>query len=253
MGDRVVDMGEGFWNIRGSFKLLGLLDIGTQSSLVRLASGKFVLLDAYTLAGEVEREVFDLTDGGKEIEAVLNLHPFHTVHAESVARQLPQAKQYGTARHVRKFPNVNWEPVNTEDPELHERYATDLSFTVPRGVDFIPANQNLHFASVIAVHRASKSMHVDDTLTWTRLPLIGGLSFHPTLRQVLQKRPGAAAEFRSWVEDFIARCEDVEHLCTAHARELPPAPDDNETYADQVRDAYDRIKKTVDAHERRYG
>ncbi len=253
MSDRIVDMGEGFWNIRGSFKLLGLLDIGTQASLVRLASGKFVLLDAYTLRGEVKRQVFELTRGGDDIEAVIHTHPFHTVHTEAVAEQLPKAKQYGTRRHVRKFPDVRWEDAHAEDPELHERYQTDLGFSVPRGVDFIPDNQNLHFASVLVFHRASRSLHVDDTLTYSKLPLVGGLSFHPTLSFVLQKRPGAAAEFRDWAGDLVERCGEVEHLCTAHARELPPEPGPEQSVGDQVRAAYEKIAGTVDKHERRYG
>lgn len=253
MSDRVVDIGEGFWNIRGSFRILGFVDVGTHSSLVRLASGKFVLLDAYTLRGEIKRQIFELTHDGEDIEAVIHTHPFHTVHAEAVARQLPKAKQYGTRRHVRKFPDVNWEDVHAEDPELHERYQTDLSFSVPRGVDFIPDNQNLHFASVLVFHRASRALHVDDTLTYSKLPLVGGLGFHPTLRFVLQKRPGAAAEFRDWAGDLVERCGDVEHLVTAHARELPPEPGPEDSVAQQVQEAYDKVAGVVDKHERRFG
>ena len=36
---RILKLSADFWNIRGSFKLGGLLDIGTQASLLRLASG----------------------------------------------------------------------------------------------------------------------------------------------------------------------------------------------------------------------
>ena len=46
MADRIHDLGLGFWNIRGSFRLGGLLDIGTQCSLVQLNSGKFIFLDS---------------------------------------------------------------------------------------------------------------------------------------------------------------------------------------------------------------
>ena len=42
----VIEVAEGFWNIRGSFKIAGLYDLGTHASLVRRASGKLVLLDA---------------------------------------------------------------------------------------------------------------------------------------------------------------------------------------------------------------
>ena len=80
MADELIQIADGFWNIRGSFKIAGLIDVGTQMSLVQLRSGDFVLLDSYALSGEVERQVRALTDGGRAVRAILNLHPFHTVH-----------------------------------------------------------------------------------------------------------------------------------------------------------------------------
>lgn len=46
MTDKIIDLGSGFWNIRGSFKLGGFIDIGTQCSLVQLESGKFIFWTA---------------------------------------------------------------------------------------------------------------------------------------------------------------------------------------------------------------
>ena len=77
----------------------GVVEIGTQTSLVRRASGSFVLLDAYTLKGAVKERVFALTDGGRAIEAVLHLHPFHTIHVRPVAELLPHAVHFGSVRH----------------------------------------------------------------------------------------------------------------------------------------------------------
>ncbi len=250
MADKMIKIAEGFWNIRGSFKIGGLLDIGTQSSLVRLGSGRFVLLDAYTLTGDVLSHVLELTHGGDDIEAVLHLHPFHTIHVTAVAAQFPKARQYGTERHALKAPDLPWQPERTDSEDLHALYAEDFTFTVPRGVDFIPANENLHFASVLALHEASRTLHVDDTLTYTNLPLVGGVSLHPTLKQVLQKRPSAAAEFRGWCDELVELCGRVDHLCTAHTRPLPP--DDTSVQA-QVREAVGKVRKTVDAHEEKYG
>ena len=34
MTDKIHDLGAGFWNIRGTFRLGGVLNIGTQCSLV---------------------------------------------------------------------------------------------------------------------------------------------------------------------------------------------------------------------------
>ena len=252
MADRVVRIADGFWNIRGSFKVARLVDIGTQASLVRLSSGGFVLLDAYTLRGKVAREVLDLTDQGRSVEAILNLHPFHTVHVKAVAAQFPGARLYGTARHVARAPDLPWQDLHTDDAELHDQFAEDFAFTVPRGVDFISADERLHFSSVIALHRGSRTLHVDDTLTWVSLPFVGGLVFHPTLKSVLQRRPGAAAEFRAWADELIALCGDVDHLCTAHTRRLPPSGA-GPTAADRVRQALTRVDKVLVAHEARYG
>jgi hypothetical protein len=253
VADTVVKIDDGFWNVRGSFKVAGLIDIGTQVSLVRLSSGRFVFLDAYTLEGPVAREIDALTEGGKAVEAILNLHPFHTVHVRAMAERFPAARLYGTARHAARAPELRWEALRTEDPELHEQFADDFAFTVPRGVDFVPEDGRLHFASVLAFHPASRTLHVDDTLTWTNLPWVGGLMFHPTLRSVLQRRAGAAAEFRAWALDLVERCEQVDHLCTAHTRALPPAADRGSGVADRIRGALARADKTIAAHEQRYG
>lgn len=229
------------------------MEIGTQTSLARLRSGGFVLLDAYTLEGEVRRRVLELTQQGKAVEAILNLHPFHTVHVERVAAQFPHARLYGTARHHQRLPSLSWEPQRSEDPALHELFAEDFVFSVPRGVDFIPENEKLHFASVLALHRASGALHVDDTLTWTPLPLVGGLSFHPTLRWTLQKRPGAAAEFSAWAQELVELCGQARHLCTAHNKPLPPQAAQGASIQGRVRGAVKAVQKIVDGHQRRYG
>jgi len=251
VADRILDIADGFWNVRGSFKKAGFIELGTQTSLVRLQSGRFVLLDAYTLSGTVEQRIRALTNDLADIEAVIHLHPFHTIHVERVAEQVPHAKQYGTDRHVAKAPNVDWAPERTDTEAFAALYADDFTFTVPRGVDFVPDNENLHFASVLALHRASRTLHVDDTLTWAPIPIVGGLMLHPTLGSVLQKRAGAAAEFQAWCDELVALCADVDHLCTAHMRTLPPT--DGASVQDRVRKAIERVRGTVEAHAKRHG
>jgi len=253
MRDQVIAVADGFWNIRGTFKIARFINIGTQASLVRLSSGRFVLLGAYTLVGDIADEVMKITDQGKAVEAILHLHPFHTVHVKSSATLFPNARLYGTERHEARAPDLPWQPLRTDDPELHEHFAEDLSFSVPRGVDFISQNPKLHFSSVLAFHPASRSLHVDDTLTWVSLPLVGGLIFHPTLAKVLEPRAGAAAEFRAWATELIERCEDVTHLCTAHAAPVPPRASEKLPIADRVRKALARVEKKLAAHEKRFG
>lgn len=251
MKDQLVQIADGFWNVRGSFRVAGVFDAGTHTSLVRLRDGGFVLLDAYTLDDEPERQVQALTDQGRAVRAVLNLHPFHTRHVEHCLRPYPHAKLYGTRRHKEREPALPWQPLETDDPALHALFADDFLFSVPRGVELIPKHQGLHFASVLAFHRASKTLHVDDTLTWVDLPLVRGLRFHPSLRFVLERRPGAVAAFRGWVDELLALCADTEHLCTAHAKPLPPQP--TRELPTLVREAVARVDSILRRHERKYG
>ncbi|MCA9700869.1 MAG: hypothetical protein KC431_25305 [Myxococcales bacterium] len=253
MSDTIVEISDDFWNVRGTFKLAGLIDIGTQCSLVRLRSGSFVILDSYLPSEPILQRILQRTEGGKAVSAILNLHPFHTVHVEPMAKRFPKAKLYGTRRHVARAPQLKWEPIHTEDPELAPLFADDLEFSVPPGVDFIPSDEKLHFSSVLAFHPASRTLHVDDTLLTNPLPLIGGgVEFHMTFAKVLQQRPGAAEEFRGWARELIERCREVEHLCTAHGRSLPPTPSEGH-FAGSVQRALDKLAGKLAKHERRYG
>ena len=260
MGAKILQIGDNFWNIRGSFKIAGLIDIGTQASLVRRANGKFVFLDSYTLDDATKREIDQLTNGGKDVEAVLNLHPFHTIHVPWMHEHYPHAKHYGTARHLSRFPELEWQPLCSEDPELHKMFGEDFDFSVPRGVNFISDDENVHFSSVLVLHRASKTMHVDDTLMYIRLPglmrffgLKNAMSFHPTLSKVLEKRPGAANEFGQWAEELADKWHDVENLCAAHTATLLAGDNQESSIHDRIIKALEKVSSTLKAHEQKYG
>lgn len=250
--EKVIHLADGFWNIRGVHRFAGLVNIGTQSSLVRLASGKFVLLDAYELKGDVLDEIMGLTSQGKDIEAVLNLHPFHTLYIKGVAELLPHAKFYGLQRHTQEVPEVSWEALRVDDPALHELYQDDFVFTVPRGVYMVhPKDDKVHFSSVLALHKSSGALHVDDTLMWVPLPVIGGVSFHPSFKQALEPRAGAADEFRQWMRSLSTLSADARYLCTAHAS-LPPRSDETPV-VEHVRRACAKAQEVLKAHEAKYG
>ena len=260
MRPHTLHVADDFWNIRGSFKIVGVVDIGTQASLVRRRNGKFVFLDSYALSGAVEQEVLELTNGGKDVEAILNVHPFHTVFARKMHEQFPRAKLYGTARHVSRLPELPWEELRTEDPDLHAMFAEDFEFSVPRGVDFISANENVHFSSVLVLHRASKTIHVDDTLMYVRLPkmmrLLGlsdSMSFHPTLAKALEKRAGAAQDFRDWATELTERWRDAENLCAAHTATLTSRKNQGAPIHARLVGALAKVEGKLTAHERKYG
>jgi hypothetical protein len=249
MADQLIEIGAGFWNVRGSLKVAGVLDVGTQMSLVQRSSGRFVALDCYVPDVETRQRLLTLTDGGRAVEAILNLHPFHTLHVTNTAALFPHAKLYGTERHHARLPHLEWQPTRTESPALSEHFGDTFQFSVPRGVDFVCPDERQHFASVLAFHGASGTLHVDDTLTWLALPLIGGLRFHPSLTNVLQRRPRAVAEFRSWLVELRALFAGVRSVCTAHMKPLPPNDGEWQTRLEQ---AIRKIEKRLAKHERRY-
>ena len=122
----IIRVTDDFWNIRGSYKIGGIVDVGTQTSLVRRANGKFLFLDAYTLDDSVRREVFARTRDGQDVEAILNLHPFHTLHVRAMHREFPSARLYGTARHRSQLPELAWEQALLEDPATHALFARQI-------------------------------------------------------------------------------------------------------------------------------
>ena len=256
----IVQIADNFWNIRGSFRIGYLIDVGTHASLVRLGSGRFVMLDAYTLPAEAKAAVDALTDDGAALEAIINLHPFHTVHVEGIHRLYPHAALYGTQRHHRLFPGLPWQPLCSDDPALHRQFADALSFSVPRGVDFISANDNVHFASVLAFHRASRTVHVDDTFMYLQLPyavnwlgLPGYVGLHPTLAFALEKRAGAAAELRQWVRELAADWAGAETLCAAHNGILQCRRQQGAPLGERMLKALGHVERILAAHENRYG
>ena len=252
MRTSMLRVADGFLNIRGSFKVGGLVDIGTQCSLVRRANGGFVFLDAYTLSRAVLRDVDALTSDGKDVEAILNLHPFHTVHVRAMHQRYPDAKLFGTARHLSRFPDLPWQKTRTEQARLHKMFEDDFEFSVPRGVDFISANENVHFSSVLVLHRASQTIHVDDTLMYVRLPqplrvlgLRDNLFFHPTLRRALEKRKGAGQDFRDRAEELAKRWRNAENLCAAHTAALTAEQNQGASVHDRILSALDKVSGTL--------
>ncbi|KAA0934788.1 hypothetical protein [Psychrobacter sp. ANT_H59] len=220
MSDKIIDLGAGFWNIRGTFRLGGVLNIGTQCSLVKLASGRFVFLDSYTLTDDVRAQVMALTNNGQDVEAVLNLHPFHTVHCAQMAKDFPQATFYGSSRHQKKVPEVQWADDLVESDAVAERYP-ELKFSLSQGVHYIAPNEMIHAGSLLAFHPASKSLHVDDTfmspptkLLETVLP---ELLLHPTTKKALKNESNAGKEYCDWASNLADDWRDVRNFCAAHS------------------------------------
>ncbi|MBX7495470.1 hypothetical protein K3172_06320 [Qipengyuania sp. 6B39] len=257
MSETIEQLAEGFWRITGEVRIGGVVDIGTQCSLVRLASGNFVFLDSYTLPATVRQQVDPLTEGGEKIEAILNLHPFHTLHCEWMHSAYPDAALYGTARHIAKFPDLPWQDTRCEEVALHESYNEDFAFSVPRGVPLVCDDESVHFSSVLALHRASGTLHVDDTLVYlekgfplSMLPMTGRLDFHPTLAKALQQRADAADDFRQWAIDLGIDWAGTKRIAAAHNAVLEL---DEEAFPLLIGEALGRVKPVLDKHRAEFG
>ena len=257
MADRIEKFGKDFWTVRGSFKIGRVVDIGTQAALIRRPSGRFVLLDSYTLKGAVRNEIMALTQNGDLLDAVLNLHPFHTVHCEEMHQTFPGARQIGSDRHVLRFPDLSWDEARIDDPAVWDEFSDCLEFSIPRGVDFISRNESVHFSSVLAYHPGSQTLHSDDTLMSfgprRQLPVIGApqrLAFHPTLGQALEKRADAADDFTQWAEEIAGRWRDAERVCAAHISIFETG---RRGMDEHILAALARVQNTLTKHRKKYG
>ncbi|WP_120717992.1 hypothetical protein [Tsuneonella amylolytica] len=253
----MIDCGHGFRSIRGDFRVGGVVNVGTQCSLVKRTDGGFVFLDSYTLSDETRAAVDRLTDGGAAVEAIVNLHPFHTIHCEWMHRAFPQAKLYGTARHHEKWPDLPWEEGHCEAGELPALFGPDLEFSMPDGVSLVCQDEAVHFSSILAYHPASGTIHVDDTLSYLNapfplslLPMTGRLDFHPTLAKALKPEAGAADAFERWAKDLAVDWYQAKRIAAAHNAILPLA---HEQLPELVGAALGRAAPVLKRHRERYG
>ncbi|KAI8831845.1 hypothetical protein BC829DRAFT_409293 [Chytridium lagenaria] len=206
----------GFFNIRAPFKyMFGLMDIGTQMSLLRLANGRFLVVDTVELTRELKEELDDLTDCGRLMEGVLGTHPYHTLYFPAFYRVYPDVRYFGTPRHVRVFPEIPWEG-DLSDERVRRYWEPEIEMRIPAGSEFVnplPERSN-HFSSVFVFHKKSRTIHVDDTIMIFNQPGLlmriagiaeGTMTFHQ------MRRDG----FKCWLEKLL-KDWDFDSICSAH-------------------------------------
>lgn len=246
-----------YWNFRGSFKIAKILDIGTHMSLVRRANGRFLVLDSYDLDGDDRSALLTLTGDGRLVDAIINVHPFHTLHCPALVDILPGVRLIGTRRHLRQLPDLPWDQGVIEDAATQAEFADDLDFSIPSGVDFVSDDEKVHVASVVVRHRASRIVHVDDTINVLAPPALLAailpeqkLRFHPMLAKALEQRPGAADDYARWAQGLARDWSDTPMVCAAHStvRELPPGGWQTEILA-----ALDDVESTLAKHRAAHG
>ena len=246
-----------FWTFRGDLKVAKVINLGTHMSLVRRTNGTFLLLDSYDLDDGDRDALLSLTDGGRAIETVLNVHPFHTLHCADIHALLSHARLFGTRRHHKQAPGLPWEAGFIEAAATQKTFAGDLAFSVPEGVDFVCNNDSVHVASVLVRHRQSGIVHVDDTINVLAAPGVLGkilpqskLKFPPQLSKALQKRPGAADDYARWARHIAEAWSETPIVCAAHSsiRKLP-----QDGWRSEVLDALADVDKTLSKHRSEHG
>lgn len=131
--NELIPVGPGFWNIRGRFKVLKILDIETQMSIIKLRSGKFLVIDTVEMNGRLRQEIDQLTSNGENIEAVVATHPFHTLSFPAFYQLYPKAAYYGTPRHLRRITDIPWAG-NLDDCNVRKKWEPDVEMRIPAGL-----------------------------------------------------------------------------------------------------------------------
>ncbi len=198
-----------------------------------------------------------LTDQGSRIEAVLNVHPFHTVHCETLREMLPNARLIGTRRHHQKLSHLRWDLDLIEDKATQQQFSDCLDFSIPAGVEFIPEDESIHVSSVLVRHGESGIVHVDDTLMYLDMPALlekfgagPKLRFHPKLADGLQKRPGAADDFAAWARSLALDWDNISIICAAHKGIMQLADSD---FREAIEVALDHSSGTLEKHRETFG
>ncbi|QJR05833.1 hypothetical protein HH800_26715 (plasmid) [Sphingobium yanoikuyae] len=249
-------LADDFWNFRGRFKIAGLIDVGTHMSLVRRRTGRFLLIDSYGVSGADRDALLKLTDNGAAIDAIINVHPFHTLHCRAAHEVAPGARLFGTQRHRDQAPELPWEKDRIEDGATQAQF-DELAFSVPDGLDLVTSDESVHAASVLVRHRPSGIVHVDDTLMVLAAPGLlryvlpqSRMRFHPRLAKALQHRAGAADDFTSWARGLAESWAGTRIVCAAHSAVRQFTPNG---WHDEMTLALSDVQKMLDQHRSRHG
>jgi hypothetical protein len=225
--DVLHEIGTNFWNARAHFKIfLGLVDLGTHMSLIKLNSGRFLVIDTVQLTEGLRSEIDKLTENGSKIEAVIGVHPFHTLAFPSFHQAYPKAPYYGTPRHLRKLTEIPWAG-SLDDCNIRKKWEPEVEMRIPAGAEFVnplPESSN-HFNSVFVYHKPSRTLHVDDTIMYGENPgffvkLVGlkkgTFAFHPSMKNNgLYPTVEAPFQFRDWMKQLLSDWQ-IDNICTAH-------------------------------------
>lgn len=214
-----------FYNLHTSLVMFRVIDISTHMSLIRLSSGKFLVIDCVDISNpQVRNDIDELTENGTLIESVIGVHPFHTLFFPSFHQIYPHAKYYGTPRHLRNIQNINWSGSLGDDDTRSLWESEGVFMRIPAGAEFeFPPAEDIHFSSVVVLHAPSKTIHVDDTFNYFHgsgwiLRLLGKkddkMEFW-NLEKGLNHTAESPRLFKEWVQQLLDDW-DFDNICAAH-------------------------------------
>lgn len=104
-------------------------------SLIQLQNGNFLVIDTVALNDQLKSELDELTSNGTKIEAVVAVHPFHTLAYSAFYKMYPNAKYYGTPRHLRKLTEIKWtgQLDEADNKALLSQWAPEVDLRIPAG------------------------------------------------------------------------------------------------------------------------
>jgi hypothetical protein len=213
------EVGDGFWNIKGSFKTA--CSLATQMSLIRLLSNNFIVVDAIDITPSIKEFIDKMTDNGSRIEAVLATHQSHLKFIEPFYKLYPRTKYYGTPLHLRGI-LIPWDGslMNYSNLQLWEKEGLYLRF--PIGAEFVQSEASSLYSAVFVFHMPSATVHVNDTIVYfdkcgilMRLcgKRSGRMEFCPSLEKGLHHTASGPDMFRAFISDLIVDW-DFDNICT---------------------------------------
>ncbi|KAJ3225170.1 hypothetical protein HK099_007253 [Clydaea vesicula] len=196
-------------------------------SIIKKENGKFICVDTVNLNPELKAEIDSLTSNGSLIEAVIATHPYHTLAFPDFYLNYPNAKYFGTPRHLKIFDNtvIPWDSELLCENSLRQ-FEPDLYLRIPDGAEFVnplPPTTN-HFSNIFVFHAKSKTLHNNDTIMVFENPGFllsffakhGDVKFHRSITGPgLYPTKEAPFQFKNWLEKLILDW-DFDNICSAH-------------------------------------
>ncbi|KAL0488105.1 hydroxyacylglutathione hydrolase [Acrasis kona] len=217
-------IGPNFWNIRGNFRVMAVVNIHTQMSVIKLPNGKFLIVDTIDLTSDLKSALDRMTNNGANIEAIIGVHPFHTTYFKAFYDAYPTVPFYGTPRHLRVVKDIPWKG-DLNQQNIRNKWNPDVEIRLPAGAEFVnPQPEDNHFNSAWLFHKPSRTMHIDDTVIYADEDSLvlkifgikkGDMIFHPKIDPGLYNYPAAPFEFRDWVLKVI-KDWDFDNIVCAH-------------------------------------